>query len=257
VPPFDAPLTVIGHRGAGAGNPDVPENSIRSFQAAHALGATWVELDVRKAADGELVVCHDERLADGTPVRSLPAADLPRKGIHRLEEVLTRLPDGLGIDLDVKNSVDDAVCPVAETTAARVARIARIARGATGDRRVLLTSFDPALRAVVETVAPELPVGLLTWAQVPLRESIPTARRLGYDVLAPWIGALRPHGIALGGSGDEVRAQVAVAHQAGLQLLVWVAGPDDVPWLAELGIEGMCVDDIQAVGGRIRALAAG
>jgi glycerophosphoryl diester phosphodiesterase len=254
VPPFDAPLTVIGHRGVGAGNPDVPENSIRSFQAAHALGATWVELDVRKAADGELVVCHDERLADGTPVRSLPAADLPRKGIHRLEEVLTRLPDGLGIDLDVKNSVDDAVCPVAETTAARVARIAR---GATGDRRVLLTSFDPALRAVVETVAPELPVGLLTWAQVPLRESIPTARRLGYDVLAPWIGALRPHGIALGGSGDEVRAQVAVAHQAGLQLLVWVAGPDDVPWLAELGIEGMCVDDIPAVGGRIRALAAG
>lgn len=254
MPPFDAPLTVIGHRGAGAGNPDLPENSVRSFQAAHALGATWVELDVRKAADGELVVCHDERLADGTPVRSLEAADLAREGIHRLEEVLAGLPDGLGIDLDVKNSVDDAVGPVADTTAARVARIAR---GAAGDRRVLLTSFDPALRAVVQRVAPELPVGLLTWAQVPLRESIPAARRLGYDVLAPWIGALRPHGIALGGSGDEVRAQVAVARQAGLQLLVWVAVPDDVPWLAELGIEGMCVDDIPAVGARIRALAVG
>jgi glycerophosphoryl diester phosphodiesterase len=254
VPPFDAPLTLIGHRGAGAANPDVPENSIRSFQAAHALGAAWVELDVRKAADGELVVCHDQRLADGTPVRSLDAADLARKGIHRLEEVLARLPGGLGIDLDVKNSVDDAVCPVAETTAARVARIAR---DATGDRRVLLTSFDPALRAVVERVAPELPVGLLTWPPVPLRESVPTARRLGYDVLAPWIGALRPDGTGPGGGGDEVRAQVAVARQAGLQLLVWVAGPDDVPWLAELGVEGVCVDDLPAVGARIQALAAG
>jgi glycerophosphoryl diester phosphodiesterase len=253
VPPFDAPLTLIGHRGAGAANPDVPENSIRSFQAAHALGATWVELDVRKAAEGELVVCHDERLADGTPVRSLQAADLSRKGIQRLDEVLACLPGGLGIDLDVKNSVDDAVCPVAETTAARVARIAR---GATGDRRVLLTSFDPALRGVVETVAPELPVGLLTWPPVPLRESVPTARRLGYDVLAPWIGALRPEGTGAGG-GDQVRAQVAVARQAGLQLLVWVAGPDDVPWLAELGVEGVCVDDIPAVGARIRALTAG
>jgi glycerophosphoryl diester phosphodiesterase len=253
VPPFDAPLTLIGHRGAGAANPDVPENSIRSFQAAHALGATWVELDVRKAAEGELVVCHDERLADGTPVRSLQAADLSRKGIQRLDEVLACLPGGLGIDLDVKNSVDDAVCPVAETTAARVARIAR---GATGDRRVLLTSFDPALRGVVETVAPELPVGLLTWRPVPLRESVPTARRLGYDVLAPWIGALRPEGTGAGG-GDQVRAQVAVARQAGLQLLVWVAGPDDVPWLAELGVEGGCVDDIPAVGARIRALTAG
>jgi glycerophosphoryl diester phosphodiesterase len=253
VPPFDAALTVIGHRGAGAGNPDLPENSLRSFQAAHALGAAWVELDVRKAADGEPVVCHDERLADGTPVRSLEAADLSRKGIHRLEEVLAVLPGGLGIDLDVKNSVDDAVCPVAETTAARVARSAR---GATGDRPVLLTSFDPALHAVVETVAPELPVGLLTWPPVPLRESVPTARRLGYDVLAPWIGALRPDGTGPGG-GDEVRAQVAVARRAGLQLLVWVAGPGDVPWLAELGVEGVCVDDIPAVRASIRALAAG
>ena len=252
MPPFDAPLTVIGHRGAGAGNPDLPENSIRSFQAAHALGATWVELDVRKAADGELVVCHDERLADGTPVRSLAAADLSRRGIHRLEEVLARLPGGLGIDLDVKNSVDDAVCPVADTTAARVARSAR---GAAGDRPVLLTSFDPALRGVVASVAPELPVGLLTWRPVPLRESVPTARRLGYDVLAPWIGALRPDGTGPG--GDQVRAQVAVARQAGLQLLAWVAGPDDVPWLAELGVEGVCVDDIPAVGARIRALALG
>jgi glycerophosphoryl diester phosphodiesterase len=250
--PFDAPLTLIGHRGAGAANPDVPENSIESFQAAHALGATWVELDVRKAADGELVVCHDERLADGTAVRSLTAADLSRKGLHRLEEVLAVLPGGLGIDLDVKNTVDDAVCPVADTTAARVARIAR---GAARDRPTLLTSFDPALRAVAATVAPELPVGLLTWPPVPLRESVPTARRLGYDVLAPWIGALRPHGI--GGSGDEVRAPVSVARQAGLQLLVWVAGPDDVPLLAELGIEGVCVDDLRAVGARIAALAPG
>jgi glycerophosphoryl diester phosphodiesterase len=112
------------------------------------------------------------------------------------------------------------------------------------------------LRALVATVAPELPVGLLTWRPVPLRESVPTARRLGYDVLAPWIGALRPDGTGPGG-GEEVRAQVAVAHEAGLQLLAWVAGPDDVPWLAELGVEGVCVDDIPAVGARIRALTGG
>jgi len=50
---------VIGHRGAAA---YAPENTLAGFRAARKLGCRWVEFDVRLTADGEPVVCHDDRL---------------------------------------------------------------------------------------------------------------------------------------------------------------------------------------------------
>ena len=53
---------VIGHRGASH---DHPENTVEAFGAAQAMGADWVELDVRVTADHELIVHHDPVLPDG------------------------------------------------------------------------------------------------------------------------------------------------------------------------------------------------
>src|SRR5450759_1398239 len=47
---------VIAHRGASR---DAPENTPAAFEAAIALGADAVELDVRRTADGVLVVHHN------------------------------------------------------------------------------------------------------------------------------------------------------------------------------------------------------
>ena len=52
----DGPVMVLAHRG-GAG--PWRENSLEAFSVALALGADGVELDVRRSADGELVVHHD------------------------------------------------------------------------------------------------------------------------------------------------------------------------------------------------------
>ena len=41
------------------------------------LGADWVELDVRRTADGALAVHHDPTLPDGRVVLETDAADLP------------------------------------------------------------------------------------------------------------------------------------------------------------------------------------
>ena len=237
---FGPGLTLVGHGGAGRAQPPVPANTPASCLLAARLGVAWVEVDVRQAADGAIVAWHDELLAGGVAAGSLPGARLAADhGIWELGRLLEALPPGLGVDLDVKNRVDDAARAPADTTAGRVARIA--ARAAS-ERPLLLTSFDPALPTLVRPLAPGLPLGLLTWAGVPLRESIPTARHLGFDVLAPHVGALLP-GVT---PPAALRRQVAIAHRVGLRLLAWVAQPADLPWLRRLGVDAACVDDIPA-----------
>lgn len=62
---------VWAHRGASAYQ---PENSIRAFELAIALGADGIELDVHLSADGKLVVTHDENVKRLTGVDRLIAA---------------------------------------------------------------------------------------------------------------------------------------------------------------------------------------
>ncbi len=50
---------IVAHRGAWRG---APENSLAAVERAIAVGADIVEIDIRKSADGELFVMHDETL---------------------------------------------------------------------------------------------------------------------------------------------------------------------------------------------------
>lgn len=51
---------VLAHRGWIAGG---PENTIPALEAAHAAGASFVEMDVQQTSDGDWVVVHDYSLA--------------------------------------------------------------------------------------------------------------------------------------------------------------------------------------------------
>ena len=50
---------VWAHRGASA---YCPENTLPAFAKAMEMGADGIELDVQMTKDGELVVCHDEKI---------------------------------------------------------------------------------------------------------------------------------------------------------------------------------------------------
>ncbi|NGN68146.1 glycerophosphodiester phosphodiesterase [Streptomyces sp. A7024] len=58
------PITVA-HRGASAA---VPENTLAAIDEARDMGIDWVENDVQRAKDGELVIMHDDTLARTTDV---------------------------------------------------------------------------------------------------------------------------------------------------------------------------------------------
>lgn len=51
-----APITIVAHRGLGAG---VPENTLAAVRQSAAQGLQVVELDVRRTRDGHLVILHD------------------------------------------------------------------------------------------------------------------------------------------------------------------------------------------------------
>ena len=50
-------ILVIAHRGSSV---NAPENSLSAIREAAALGVGMVEIDARQAADGQLLVIHDE-----------------------------------------------------------------------------------------------------------------------------------------------------------------------------------------------------
>ncbi|MFI5974442.1 glycerophosphodiester phosphodiesterase [Streptomyces sp. NPDC051452] len=68
--------TVVAHRGASA---YAPENTLASIDKAAALGFTWVENDVQRTKDGELVVIHDDSLPRTTNVKTLFPGRAPWK----------------------------------------------------------------------------------------------------------------------------------------------------------------------------------
>ncbi|GGZ30646.1 glycerophosphodiester phosphodiesterase [Streptomyces poonensis] len=60
--------TVVAHRGASA---YAPENTLAAVDKAADLGIRWVENDVQRTKDGELVVIHDATLARTTNAEQL------------------------------------------------------------------------------------------------------------------------------------------------------------------------------------------
>lgn len=99
----------IGHRGA-AGH--APENTLAAIQKGIALGVDFVEIDVRRTADGVLVVLHDatvNRTTDGKGrVDRLLLRDIAKlnagngEHIPTLEEVLKIAAGKAGLMLELK-----------------------------------------------------------------------------------------------------------------------------------------------------------
>lgn len=231
MPPLFASLTVVGHRGAPR---RAPENTIAAFRAAAADGATWVELDARRGADGSVLVHHDPVLRDGRPVVGLDAAAAAAAGVTTLAQVLQSLPSALGIDIEVKNLPGEPDHDEDQRIVEAVARdLGRYRR----DRPVAVTSFNPLALEAARVVLPQVPRGLLFAGGMHLAGAADLVQELD-------VGLLCPHH-----SGDGVDAAgVAAVHEAGAQVLVWtVDDPVHARALAAAGVDAVCTNDVAAV----------
>ncbi|MEU3712616.1 glycerophosphodiester phosphodiesterase [Streptomyces catenulae] len=178
-PAVAAPL-VIAHRGAAR---QAPENTLAAVDAAHRSGLTWVENDVQRTKDGQLVVVHDATLRRTTDaahtlpgrapwrVADLTAAEIARldagswfatrfagERIPTLTRYLRRLDDHhQSLLLELKNP---ARYPGIEAQALRLLRaegwLDRVHHG-----RLVVQSFDARAVRTVHRLAPRLRTAVL------------------------------------------------------------------------------------------------
>ena len=89
---------LLGHRGSRA-SPAVPENTLASFDLSLEHGCDGFEFDVRLAACGTAVICHDPKVGKLT-IASTQASRLPK--LPRLTDVLQRYSQRAFLDIELK-----------------------------------------------------------------------------------------------------------------------------------------------------------
>lgn len=213
--------TIIAHRGASAAH---PENTVVAFAAAGPLGADAIELDVRRTADGALVVHHDAVLADGRTIVDLARSEVPSE-VPGLAEALDACGD-LVVNVEIKNNPPDADFDPTEAVAAGV--VAELCRRATPDR-YLVSSFHPPTIARCRDGLPEVPTAWLH-ADDDLTGVAAEAAAAGHAAVHPWYGWVTAEG-------------VAAAHDRGLAVNVWTVDvPADIERMAACGVDGVVTD---------------
>lgn len=241
--PEDAFPLVVAHRGASSTH---PENTLPAFEAAVALGARVVELDVRLTADGVPVVVHDadvSRTTDGTGlVHELTAAEIARLRIGTAEgparvptlaQALAVLSGRAGVAIEIKNIPGEPAYEPEGRTLVRAA-LAEVERSGF-EGPVLVISFDPRSIATARELAPQVATGFLSTDHLDPREALALARDAGHDLVLPEARALRAVG----------RGFVEEAHAAGVRVGTWTV--DDAPTLRELfawGVDAIASNDV-------------
>jgi glycerophosphoryl diester phosphodiesterase len=212
---------VIAHRGAST---RAPENTVAAFALARELGADWVELDVRLARDGVLVVHHDPRYVDGRAVCEVDAGDRPRH-VPVLDAALDAC-EGMGVNVEIKNSPGepgyDPHCRVVDL----VVDLLRARRSPP----ILVSSFDAPTLTHLRELDLRIDTALLTFTLDDPAAVLAACVRAGHRALHPF---------------DATVDQVLVrgAHDAGLEVNVWtVDDPARIAQLAALGVDGICTN---------------
>ena len=211
---------MLGHRGASA---VAPENTVVAFTRARDLGADGVELDVRRSADGVLVVHHDPEVPDVGLIMSTSFADLraARPQIPTLAEALAACR-GLVVNAEVKclpwEPDADADGSVMQATIDAVRA---------HDGMIIVSSFDLAAVDRARADAPDLATAWLTHGQ-----GVAGAAEIAAAHGHPW---LNPDGAAALEAGAD---GIGRAHHVGVLVGVWtVDDPGAAHTLAEAGAD--------------------
>lgn len=222
------PFLILGHRGAAA---HAPENSVEAFRLAAAQGADGVELDVRRTADGGLVVHHDSAITGVGAIVDLTSAELGRQApdLVSFPEAMAAC-EGLIVNIEIKNSPADADFDPGESVAGAV--VEWVNANGWADR-VVVSSFNPATVDRVRALSAEVATGQLIMPGADAARQLVLAHQRGHQALHPHISSLaQPAGLA------------TMADGLGMWVLAWtVDEPASITALRDSGITGVITND--------------
>lgn len=227
------PFRVYGHRGAAAHE---PENTLRSFLAALAGGATAIETDVRLTADGQVVVFHDatgaRTCSDPRALAHTAWAEISRwhagRGEHPilLAELFEALPNAF-VNVDVKDDRVDAARATVE-----------VVRRAGAARRVGLGSFHPRVARAIRREGWRGQLALCAREVAAIRFLPDLAARLALQGDAVQIP------VASSGVRLDHPSFVARCHRLGLRVDYWtIDDPQVALQLVRSGADGIVTND--------------
>jgi glycerophosphoryl diester phosphodiesterase len=222
-------VQVIAHRGAAAA---APENTLAAVEQAIADGADWIEIDVQRTADDEVVVIHDSDLkkiagldlkirdsnyADlsAIDIGSWFSPDFSDQRLPTLRRVLETARDRAGVLIELKYYGDDP--RLAE-------RVIAIVESMDPAPPVQLMSLQPRAVQQIRSLRPDWKVGLLSSVNVG------DITRLDVDFLAL-------------NAAFVDRALIRRVHRQGKQILVWTVNePAAMLTMLGRGVDGMITD---------------
>ncbi|MEY4159157.1 MAG: hypothetical protein RL743_1652 [Actinomycetota bacterium] len=214
----------MAHRGASRAE---RENTLAAFERAAEMGADAVELDVRRSADGRLVVHHDPHLADGRAIVRTSTVELPTE-VPLLDTALDAC-HGMWVNVEIKNDPNEPDFDHTDDIAVEVA-VALHRRAE--PQRFLVSSFRRETIDRFRAFAPDIATAWLTpgVAADEMATTFASLRDAGHVAVHPWFGLV-------------TERLVTEAHAHGLMVNVWTCDePSKMSELRVFGVDGICTN---------------
>jgi glycerophosphoryl diester phosphodiesterase len=217
-------VAVLAHRGVAT---RARENTVEAFCEARRLGADGVELDVRRSADGAVVVHHDAVIAGHGAITSLSVARLPSY-VPLLEAAVVACGELL-VNIELKELPGEPGWDAGYPLAAMVADFVT-ERGLID--RVVVSSFELAAVDAVRRVEPGVATAWLTPGGFDQLEALDTVVSRGHAGLHPHHHSITP-------------VLVDAARRAGIALTAWTVDDlADLHRMAGAGVDAIITNRV-------------
>ncbi len=238
----DYPVIVLGHRGY---RKLYPENTLLAFKKAVEFGADGIELDVRKAKDGSIVVIHDPDCERVSGLRGV-IKELSYKEIRKLRLPMNQYIPTL--DMVYAELGEDVFINVEIKDIEAVETSLQIVRSFNAVDRTLFSSFIPQALYKLRELQSDAYLGLLVDTKDQLSDISKVNERVGlYSLNAPLDG-IKFLGI------EAFKNLIAKVKEEDIKVALWHF--DEAEWVEKIKGYYDCIitDDVQAIVSKLEEL---